>query len=160
MTYSLLVSESKFSGSSLKSLSLGDVFIDVASGSPGALVSRLEPGTKAWSIGISDQGELLNPVGDVNALKSIFMHEGLLQVSQNAGIKCRKGMVGRVKEAIVASGIDESSFFHALRKMSGMTSLPGEPILTWFMRVKMVCLLTIANFIHPSSMRALASCAR
>jgi len=116
VVYSLLVSESKYSGSSLKSLSLGDVFIDVAWGSPSALVSQLEPGTKAWSIGISDQGELLNPVGDVTALKSIFMSEGLLQVSQNAGIKCRKGMVGQVKEAIVASGIDESLFFSSVEE--------------------------------------------
>jgi hypothetical protein len=125
VTYSLLVSRSKFLGSSLKSISLGDVFIYVAWGSPGTLIAQLEPGIKAWSIGISDEGELLNPVGDIDALKPIFMGQGLIQVSQNAGIKCKKGVVNRVKDAIAASGIEERLFFSSVEEDE------WDDIFTW-----------------------------
>ena len=124
MTYSLLVSESKFSGSTLKSFSLGNVFIYSAWASPSELVSQLEPGTKAWSIGISDEGELLNPVGDIDVLKPITQ-EGRIQVCQNAGIKCRKELVGRLRDVIAASGIEESLFFSSVEEDA------WDDVFTW-----------------------------
>jgi hypothetical protein len=125
MSYSLLVSTTTYSGSTIKDILLDDLFICVAWGRPGELISQLDPGTNAWSIGISDEGELLNPVGDIAILKAIFMLQGRLQVSQNAGIKCRKEIASRLQDAITAAGIEASSFFSSIEEDE------WDDIVTW-----------------------------
>ena len=116
MSYSLLVSTTTYSGSTIKDILLDDLFIYVAWGRPGELISQLDPGTNAWSIGISDEGELLNPVGDIAILKAIFKLHGRLQVSQNAGIKCRTEIAYRWQDVITAAGIEASSFLSDIEK--------------------------------------------
>lgn len=128
VTYSLLVSESAFSGSALKEVLLDKLFIYVAWGEPGKIYSQLSPGTKAWAIGISDDGMLLNPVGEVDALGPLFMNQGRVQVSQNAGIKCVKDISHEVRKAIAASGIEESSFFSSVEEdeFAGILTLRAD----------------------------------
>jgi hypothetical protein len=128
VTYSLLVSESAFSGSALKEVLLDKLFIYVAWGEPGEIYSQLTSGTKAWAIGISDDGILLNPAGEVDALMSIFINQGRVQVSQNAGIKCFKGISLEVRRVIAASGIEESSFFSSVEEdeFTGILTLRAD----------------------------------
>ncbi len=114
MAYSILVSKTKFGGSALKQVLLDELFIYVAWGSPEEIFSTLAPSTEAWSAGISDDGRLLNSVGNVDVLASIFSKDGRLQVCQNAGIKCKKEFSSKVRNAIAEAGIIESAFFSSI----------------------------------------------
>jgi len=128
VAYSLLVSESAFSGSALKEVLLEKLFIYVAWGEPGEIYSQLTPGTKAWAIGISDDGMLLNFAGEVDTLGPIFTSQGRVQVCQNAGIKCLKDISHEVRKAIAASGIEESSFFSSVEEdeFTGILTLRAD----------------------------------